>query len=47
RRDLTEYAKRVEIHFYPEASQAFCNEMKPSVYHADSSTHAWDLTASF
>jgi carboxymethylenebutenolidase len=43
----TEYAKRVEIHLYPEASQAFCNEMKPSVYDAESSTLAWERTASF
>ncbi len=43
----TEYGKRVQIHLYPEASQAFCNEMKPSVYNPESSTLAWERTASF
>lgn len=42
-----DYAKRVEIHRYPGASHAFCNEMKPSLYDADSSTLAWERTASF
>lgn len=42
-----EYAKQVEIHLYPEASHAFCNEMKPSVYDPESATLAWEQTASF
>lgn len=42
-----EYAKRVEIHFYPEASHAFCNDMKPHAYDPDSSALAWERTASF
>ncbi|HWF59355.1 MAG TPA: dienelactone hydrolase family protein [Nitrospira sp.] len=42
-----EYAKRVEIHLYPEASHAFCNDMKPHAYDPDSSTLAWERTASF
>ncbi|OQW31011.1 MAG: hypothetical protein A4E19_20830 [Nitrospira sp. SG-bin1] len=42
-----EYAKRVEIHLYPEASHAFCNEMKPHAYDPDSSALAWDRTTSF
>ncbi len=41
------YAKRVEIQVYPEASHAFCNEMKPSAYDAESSTLAWARTACF
>lgn len=47
RRASADYAKRVEIHLYPEAAYAFCNEMKPSQYDADSSTLAWERTASF
>jgi carboxymethylenebutenolidase len=47
RGNSTEYGKRVQIHLYPEASQAFCNEMKPSVYNPESSTLAWERTASF
>lgn len=43
----TEYAKRIEIHLYPEASHAFCNEMKPGAYDPDSSALAWERTASF
>lgn len=43
----TEYAKRVEIHRYPEASHAFCNEMKPSTYDSDSSALAWERTTGF
>ncbi len=42
-----DYAKRVEIHLYPEASHAFCNEMKPRAYDPDSSALAWERTASF
>lgn len=42
-----EYAKRVEIHLYPEASHAFCNDMKPQTYDPDSSALAWERTASF
>ena len=42
-----EYAKRVDIHCYPNTSHAFCNEMKPSAYDADSSSLAWERTASF
>ncbi|MGC4097289.1 MAG: dienelactone hydrolase family protein [Nitrospira sp.] len=42
-----EYAKRVEIHLYPEASHAFCNEMKPGAYDPDSSALAWERTTSF
>jgi carboxymethylenebutenolidase len=47
RRASADYAKRVEIHLYPEASHAFCNEMKPSVYDPESATLAWERTASF
>ena len=43
----TEYAKRVEIQLYPEASHAFCNDMKPGAYDPDSSALAWERTASF
>ncbi len=42
-----EYAKRVDIQCYPNASHAFCNEMKPSAYDADSASLAWERTASF
>ncbi|UVT14640.1 MAG: dienelactone hydrolase family protein [Nitrospira sp.] len=42
-----EYAKRVETHLYPEASHAFCNDMKPGIYDPDSSVLAWERTASF
>ncbi|MBS0167953.1 MAG: dienelactone hydrolase family protein [Nitrospira sp.] len=41
------YAKRVEIHCYPNASHAFCNETKPSAYDADSASLAWERTAGF
>ncbi|MEK9140226.1 MAG: dienelactone hydrolase family protein, partial [Nitrospirota bacterium] len=42
-----EYAKRVEIHLYPEAAHAFCNEMKPASYDPDDSALAWERTAIF
>lgn len=42
-----EYAKRVDIHCYPNASHAFCNEMKPNAYDAESASLAWERTASF
>jgi carboxymethylenebutenolidase len=41
------YAKRIDIHRYPNASHAFCNEMKPSAYDADSASLAWERTTSF
>lgn len=47
RNAAAEYAKRVEIHHYPEAAQAFCNEMKPASYAPDDSTLAWERTAIF
>jgi carboxymethylenebutenolidase len=42
-----EYAKRVEIHHYPDAAHAFCNDMKPGAYDPDSSALAWERTANF
>ncbi|HBH80949.1 MAG TPA: hypothetical protein DDY39_14080 [Nitrospira sp.] len=42
-----EYAKRVDIQCYRNASHAFCNEMKPSAYDAESASLAWERTASF
>lgn len=42
-----DYAKRVEIHLYPEASHAFCNDMKPRAYDPGSSALAWERTAIF
>ncbi|HWG96487.1 MAG TPA: dienelactone hydrolase family protein [Nitrospira sp.] len=42
-----DYAKRVEIHLYPDASHAFCNDMKPHAYDPDSSALAWERTATF
>src|SRR6478609_5501433 len=42
-----DYAKRVEFHLYPDASHAFCNDMKPHAYDPDSSALAWERTASF
>ena len=41
------YGKRVDIHCYPNASHAFCNEMKPSAYDAESTSIAWERTANF
>jgi carboxymethylenebutenolidase len=41
------YAKRIDIHCYPNTSHAFCNEMKASAYDADSASLAWERTASF
>mgnify|MGYP001608113411 CR=1 FL=1 len=43
----TEYAKRVEMHLYPEAAHAFCNEMKPTSYDPNDSDLAWERTAIF
>ncbi|HMS83556.1 MAG TPA: dienelactone hydrolase family protein [Nitrospira sp.] len=40
-------AKRVDIQCYPNAAHAFCNEMKPSAYDADSASLAWERTANF
>jgi carboxymethylenebutenolidase len=42
-----EYGKRAEIHTYQDASQAFCNDMKPEVYRADDAALAWERTAAF
>lgn len=42
-----EYGKKAEIHAYPDAAQAFSNEMKPAAYHADATTLAWERTAAF
>jgi carboxymethylenebutenolidase len=42
-----EYGKRAEIHTYPDAPHAFCNEMKPDVYRADTTAIAWERTAAF
>ena len=42
-----DYAKRIDIHRYPDAAHAFCNDMKPSAYDADNSALAWERTASF
>lgn len=42
-----DYAKRIDIHRYPDAAHAFCNDMKPSAYDADNSAVAWERTASF
>ena len=47
RKASADYAKRVEIHLYPNATHAFCNDMKPNTYDADSSALAWERTASF
>jgi carboxymethylenebutenolidase len=41
------YAKRIDIHCYPDASHGFCNEMKPLAYDADSASLAWERTAGF
>lgn len=42
-----EYGKRIDIQCYPNAVHAFCNEMKPNAYDADSASLAWERTASF
>jgi carboxymethylenebutenolidase len=42
-----EYGKRVEIATYPDAPHAFCNEMKPDAYRAETTAVAWERTASF
>ena len=42
-----DYAKRIDIHRYPDAAHAFCNDMKPGAYDADNSALAWERTASF
>lgn len=41
------YAKRIDIHCYPDAAHGFCNEMKPLAYDADSASLAWERTAGF
>jgi carboxymethylenebutenolidase len=41
------YGKQIDIHCYPNASHAFCNEMKPSAYDVDSTSLAWERTAGF
>lgn len=47
RATATDLGKRAEIHLYPDASLAFCNDMKPSVYRADDTSLAWERTAAF
>ena len=42
-----EYGKRAEIHAYPDASQSFCNDMKPDAYRAGDASLAWERTAAF
>ncbi|MBI3357313.1 MAG: dienelactone hydrolase family protein [Nitrospirae bacterium] len=42
-----EYGKQVEIHLYPDVPHAFCNEMKPDAFRADSTALAWERTATF
>ncbi len=42
-----EYGKKAEIHTYPDAAHAFCNEMKSDAYRADDAALAWERTASF
>ena len=42
-----EYRKQIEIQTYPDASQSFCNDMKPTVYRADDASLAWEHTAAF
>ncbi|MGQ0695458.1 MAG: dienelactone hydrolase family protein [Nitrospiraceae bacterium] len=41
------YGKQAEIHSYPDAPHAFCNEMKPDAYRAEATALAWERTASF
>jgi carboxymethylenebutenolidase len=43
----SEYGKRVESHFYPDAPHAFCNEMKTDLFRADANALAWERTAAF
>lgn len=43
----TEYGKRAEIHAYPDAPHAFCNEMKPDAFRADDAALAWERTTAF
>jgi len=42
-----EHGKQADIHVYPDASQSFCNDMKPSTYRADDTALAWERTAVF
>ncbi len=42
-----EHHKRVEIRTYPDASHAFCNEMRKDVYRPDDAAQAWEATALF
>jgi carboxymethylenebutenolidase len=43
----SEYGKRAEIHTYPDAPHAFCNDTKPEAYRADMTVLAWERTAAF
>ncbi len=47
RKTSAAYTKRVDIQCYPTASHAFCNEMKPSAYDAESTSLAWERTVTF
>ena len=42
-----EYGKQAEIHTYPDMPHAFCNNMKPDTYRADTAALAWERTAMF
>jgi len=42
-----EYGKQADIQTYPDAPHAFCNEMKPAAYRADTTALAWERTATF
>jgi carboxymethylenebutenolidase len=42
-----EYGKQVEIHYYPDAPHAFCNEMKPEAFRGEATALAWERTATF
>ena len=47
RRAAEAYGKRADIHLYPKTRHGFCNDMKPETYDADSTTLAWERTATF
>jgi carboxymethylenebutenolidase len=43
----TEYGKTLEVQTYADAPHAFCNEMKPAGYRADTTALAWEHTVAF
>lgn len=47
RRVTETYGKRADIHLYPNTQHGFCNDMKPEAYDAESTTLAWERTATF